>query len=166
MIKQFVTEESCLKCHGCCRFAEMNSPWAPLLLKEEAEALAAEKLLDETMASAGGIPLIPNTGKEGGFICPFFNIGLNQCRIYRLRPFECRLYPFLLNRQGSKVFLAADFNCPFLKENPNTQSLKEYASFLTTYLNSPYCQKLLSDNHKLLQEYDGVVNLSELSLVL
>ena len=166
MIKQFIPQEFCLKCHGCCRFAKINSPWTPLFLKEEAGALAAEKLLDETMASAGKIPLISNTGKEGGFICSFLNTGFNQCRIYRMRPFECQLYPFLLNRQGSKVFLAGDFNCPFLKENSNTPAFKEYASFLTTYLNSPYYRKILNDNPKLLQAYNGVVNLSDLGLAL
>ncbi len=166
MIKQLVTEAFCLNCHGCCRFLTKNSVWGPVLLKEEAKALSADRLLNETITSAGKIPLVKNTGKESNFICLFFNEGLNQCRIHKRRPFECQLYPFLLNRKGSQVFLAADFNCPFLKDSFGTQAFREYVSFLTAYLNDPPCLEILNNNPQLAQAYEGVTNLSELNLVL
>ena len=111
MIKQLVGEDFCLACRGCCRFLTKDSVWGPVLLKEEAKTLRRDNLLDDTMASSGKIPLVKSSDKDSNFVCLFFNEGANRCKIYGKRPFECQLYPFLLNRKGSKVFLAADSNC-------------------------------------------------------
>ncbi len=161
MIKQFVTEEFCLKCRGCCHFSGEDSVWGPALLKEE----RGDKLFAKAATCEGKITLLKNS-QEGDFVCPFFNPGINQCKIYPSRPFECQLYPFLINRQGNKAFLAADLNCPFLKEGFQTSSFKEYVSFLAGYLNSPSFREVFGNNPGLAQKYEGVSSLCELSLIL
>lgn len=164
MIKQFVPQEFCLKCRSCCRFKEANSVWSPCLLDEEiqelvdkAEIPAASISIDrriQSVADPGG----------GGFICPFLNSADNQCRIYNLRPFECRLYPFLINLRKGKVLLTVDLNCPYVVDTIDSQKMQDYITYLSTYLNSPKQLKMLKDNPQIIQAYEEVREVAELKL--
>ena len=108
MIKQFVPQEFCLKCRSCCRFKETNSVWSPCLLDEEIQELVDREGIPAASISIDRrIQTVADPGGDG-FICPFLNNADNQCRIYNLRPFECQLYPFLINLRKDKVFLTVD----------------------------------------------------------
>jgi Fe-S-cluster containining protein len=109
-LKQFIPSEFCIRCFGCCRFKEKENIWAPL-----------------------GIKLIPSL-QEGGFICPNLDLKTNLCRIYSERPFDCQLYPFLLNRKKDKVFLSVHLHCPFIEKNLERESFKRYVRYLKGYL--------------------------------
>jgi len=153
MLKQIIPEEFCLKCDGCCRFAEVNSVWFPHLLKAEEKIIPKGKLrivLDK---------------KSGNFICSFLNAKNNKCKIYSIRPFECCLYPFLLNRdaESDKIFLAVDTNCTFVKENLKKPEFKKYTEYLTTLFNSLDFSELMKNNPQLIQSYPDVLNLAELT---
>jgi hypothetical protein len=163
MIRQFVPSEVCLKCQGCCRFRDELSVWSPCLTEEEIVDFADNKEIPALSVSLDKrILLIPNPGAEG-FICPFLNTADNKCKIYGLRPFECQLYPFLLNLRGKKVILTVDLNCPYVKENMNTPEFREYAEYLTAFLNSPDQLEILKDNPHILQAYEEVREIVELN---
>ena len=144
MIKQIIPQGYCLKCQGCCRFKEADSIWAPAL------------------PYGKKIKLTPCDSEVNNFLCPFLNIQDNKCRIYAARPFDCQLYPFLINRKGKNIFLALDENCAFVKENPKAPVLMEYAGALAKLFNSPQYKKPFKDNPQVIQEYPGVFNLIEL----
>lgn len=164
MIKQFVPQEYCLKCQGCCRFKEDNSVWSPCLLDEEIIGL-----IDKEGIPAASITVdrrlqpIPNPD-GAGFICPFLGIKDNKCKIYSLRPFECQLYPFLINLRKGKVLLTVDLNCPYVYEKINTQETKDYIVYLAGYLNSHKMIKMLKDNPQIIQAYEEVREVAELNL--
>ena len=80
-----------------------------------------------------------------------------------MRPFECQLYPFLLNLRGKKIILTVDLNCPYVKEKMNTPEFKEYVSYLTAFLNSPEQLEILKDNPHILQAYEDVREIVELN---
>ncbi len=163
MIKQFVPKEACLKCLGCCRFRDELSVWSPCLLEEEAVDFADNKDIPAASVSLSKrLALIPNPNGEG-FICPFLNSGNNKCKIYNQRPFECQLYPFLLNLRGGKVILTVDLNCPYVKEKMSTPEFKEYVEYLTAFLNSPTQLEILKDNPHILQAYEEVLEIVELN---
>jgi Fe-S-cluster containining protein len=151
MIKQFVPQRICLKCRGCCRFSQKDSVWLPKLLKEERQKLEKQ------------VTLITNA-QENNFACACLDMPNNKCKIYSSRPFECQLYPFLIGRRDKKVFLVADLNCPFIKENLNNQKFKAYIQYLNTLLNSPNYLNLLKDNPQIIQNYAGVLDLVELKI--
>ncbi|MBU1124991.1 MAG: YkgJ family cysteine cluster protein, partial [Candidatus Omnitrophica bacterium] len=89
---QFVPQEFCLKCQGCCRFAEADSVWAPCLLDEEIQDLLDNKELPAVMISLERrIRPVAHQGHEN-FLCPFLVMEDNACKIYDIRPFECQLY--------------------------------------------------------------------------
>ncbi|MBM3254715.1 MAG: YkgJ family cysteine cluster protein [Candidatus Omnitrophica bacterium] len=166
MIKQFIAQDFCLKCLGCCRFREPDSCWSPRFLKEEAGELASRNLLNKEQASSDKVPLRLGSEVDKNFLCLFLNPSSNRCQIYSSRPFECQLYPFLINRKGEKIILSVDLNCPFVKERRSTLEFREYAAYLSELLNSPHYQKLLLDNPQIVQKYDGVLELSQLGIIL
>lgn len=163
MIKQFVPQEFCLKCKGCCRFKEENSVWSPCLLDEE-----IQELLDKKGVPAASITINrhiqPVVNPDGaGFICPFLGRLDNKCKIYDRRPFECQLYPFLINFRKDKVLLTVDLNCQYVYEKIDTQEAKDYIAYLTAYLNSPKLIKMLKDNPQIIQAYEEVREVAELN---
>lgn len=164
MIKQFVPEEFCLKCQGCCRFKEDNSVWSPCLLDEEIQALIDRKDLP-AVSIFGDRRLHPVAHPAGeNFICPFLEVQDNKCKIYPQRPFECQLYPFLLNLRKGKVLLTVDLNCPYVYEKINTPQAQEYIVYLTQLLNTPKMIKLLKENPQIISAYEEVREVAELNL--
>jgi Fe-S-cluster containining protein len=163
MIKQFIPQEFCLKCQGCCRFQEYNSVWLPCLLEEEIQGLLDRKIPPASISMDKKIQ--PLSNPEGqGFICALLDIKENKCKIYDLRPFECQLYPFLINLRGKKVILTVDLNCRYIRDNLNTKEFKEYIDYLVAFLNSPSQIKLLKSNPQILATYEEVAKIVELKL--
>lgn len=162
MIKQIVPQEVCLKCRGCCRFAEADSVWLPCLLDEEMQDLIDRPDIPAVSVSANKrvLPILNPAGE--GFLCPFLGGADNRCKIYSFRPFECQLYPFLINLRGKKAALTVDLNCPYIKENLKTDALQNYTEYLTAYLNSPPQLATLKDNPQIIQAYEEVLDLAEL----
>lgn len=168
MIEQFVPQEACLGCHGCCRFSQEDSAWTPCLLDEEMQNLLdREKELPSVFISSDKrIKAKPNPQgpAESAFICPFLDIRDNKCKIYAIRPFECQLYPFLLDLRIKKVILTVDLKCPYIKEKIATKELKEYTDYLAAFLNSPKQLKTLKDNPQIIQAYQEVMDIVELNI--
>jgi uncharacterized protein len=163
VIKQFVPQEYCLKCQGCCRFKEANSVWSPCLLDEEVQDLLDRKITSASIDLGRKIQPIPNP-KQEGFICPFLNSEDNKCKIYEFRPFECQLYPFLISLRDNKVLLTIDLNCLYAQENLKTQEFKDYTKYLTTFLNSAAQKRIIKDNPHIIQAYEEVLDVIELQI--
>lgn len=138
-VKQFIPQETCLKCDGCCRFSRKDTPWAPH--KRELRAY------------------------HDHFICSCFSLAAQRCRDYENRLLDCRIYPFLLHRNNGNIYLAADLNCPYLSKNVDTEEFKNYADYLRNFLNSPEAKVFLRENESLICEYDEPLKIiSEISL--
>lgn len=164
MIKQFIPQEFCLNCKSCCRFKSMDSVWSPCLLDEEIQDLLDRKIPPAAISLNRRLLPIPEPQGQG-YICPFLNIQDNKCKIYEFRPFECQLYPFLINLRNKKVLLTVDLNCPYINKNSKSKELKEYTEYLITFLNSPKQIKLLKDNPHIIQAYEEVSDLIELKII-
>jgi Fe-S-cluster containining protein len=163
MIKQILSSKICLQCQGCCRFAHSDSVWTPALLNEDIQGLLENNIPPALISSDKKIHPVPDAGKDN-FVCALLNTSDNQCKIYSFRPFECQLYPFIINLKNKKVFLACDLNCPFAKENLNTQGFKKYTHYLVNLLNSPLHLKILKGNPQIIQEYSEVFDFAELKI--
>lgn len=163
MIKQFIPQEVCLKCQGCCRFRSPDSVWSPCLLDGEIQVLLDKNIPPAFISRERRILPVHNPG-EGNYVCPFLDAGSNKCKIYAFRPFECQLYPFLINLRSKKVILTVDLNCPYIKEKIDTPAFKEYADYLAASLNSSQQIKMLKDNPQLLEAYEEVSEVVELKL--
>jgi len=163
MIRQLIPEEFCLKCPGCCRFSQTDSIWSPNLLDEDIQELLKNRIPPFFIIENKKIRLNYNQ-KQDNFVCFLLDLTDNKCKVYAFRPFECRLYPFLLNRRNNRVFLAVDLKCPFAKEKHKSEIFKEYTQYLTVFLTSPSLIKTLKNNPRIIQNYDQVVDLVELPI--
>ncbi len=161
-MKQILSKETCLKCQGCCRFAEAATIWAPSLLDKEIKVLSGRPGVAAVISTDKRIRPVASEAKDI-FFCPFLNPRDNKCKIYTCRPFECRLYPFVINSSAGKTYLAVDTNCPFVKEKFNTKPFKDYAAYLARLLNSRAFRKILKDNPQIIQSYPGAVNIAEIT---
>ena len=116
---QIVPSATCLHCEVCCRFPEQDSFLRPFFTAEEIEAATAAGLSPEHFSNAAGtqIDLVPNPMDEG-YVCPAFDSATSHCRIYDVRPLDCRLYPFALmwDAERVRVVLGWDTKCPYLRE--------------------------------------------------
>lgn len=164
MIKQFIPSEVCLRCNGCCRFAQQDSVWSPCLLDEEIQDLLDRNIPSAFISSQRQILSVPNPS-ENNFVCPFLDVKENKCKIYEFRPFECQLYPFLINLRGKKVILTVDLNCPYIKQNLKSKEFKEYTEYLIAFLNSPAQIKILKSNPQIIQAYEEISKIVELNLL-
>jgi len=163
MIRQFTSRKDCLSCRGCCSFFDASSCWTPVFLEEEALELKKRGVLKKSPEELK-VPLVSTTSGANNFICSFFDAATLQCGIYEYRPFECQLYPFLINRTREKVFLSADLNCPVVKRSHQTKEFKDYAGYLTEFLNSPPCLKALGKNPQVVREYGNVIDIAQLNI--
>jgi len=158
MIKQFVTQKACLECPGCCRFSQSDSAWSPCLLKEEIKTLARKGVPPALITLTQRIRLLPFKDEET-FFCSLFNPKGNRCQIYSFRPFECQLYPFLINRRGAALFLAVDPACPLIEKKLTTQAFKNYVRYLTDFFKDPRMRRILKGNLPFFAAYTGVRDL-------
>jgi len=145
MIKQIILKNFCLNCRLCCRFNEPDSVWVPHLLAAEKKRLNEDK-----------IKLIFSE-KEKVYLCSFLEPETNKCKIYKNRPLECQLYPFLINLKDKKIFLSLDLRCPYIKERLNSSQVKEYINYLCGFLKGS--KKLILDNPQILQTYTDVYDI-------
>ena len=163
MIRQIVPNEVCLKCRGCCRFSEPETSWSPILLDEEIVRLMGKNYPPSVISPTKKIRPVPDRQSDR-FLCAFLDAEDNKCKIYDFRPLDCSLYPFMLNRKNRKVFLACDLRCPFVEENLEKEEFRAYARYLSDLLNTPASCDLLRKNPQIVQEYEGLLDLSEIKI--
>ena len=153
--KQFVPSLVCLSCDGCCRFKEAESIWRPKVGLEEIGRAHQNGLAKEIFATAmshqGGA--IKTTPCGDGHCCSFFNRDDNTCRIYEHRPFECQLYPFLLAKRDSFIYLAVHLLCPFVQGNYDTLVYAEYVQYLKEFFDQDDALSFVQRNTLLAGDY-------------
>lgn len=153
-IKQLLPYGYCLSCRGCCRFKEKISAWAPRLLREEINSFEAKNLDGKSLR-------LVEDGVDNDYACVFLSVKDSVCKVYYKRPFECMLYPFLINRERDKVYLSADPNCPFISENLHTVEFKKYSDYLLKLL-AGKLGKELKKNPLIAQSYGKMINIGKL----
>ncbi|MFC1709603.1 YkgJ family cysteine cluster protein [Candidatus Omnitrophota bacterium] len=160
-LKQFVPQEFCLRCDVCCRFSQPDTVWAPLFTESEVRHLIEDHMLPPTVftdhpkgnnSSAQRINLLDN---KDNFICPCFNLPDQKCKIYNHRPFECQLYPFLLNKKDNKFYLTKDNGCPYFKSGPE-DIIKNQIDYLKQEFQKEDMCLFLKQNQELFVEYPSL----------
>ena len=154
-LKQFVPQEVCLSCDGCCRFKEHDSSWRPQMTKEEIDRNAQSKLADlilskDSIEHNGYIKTVPCHGQH---LCSFFNPEHNTCRIYTHRPFECQLYPFVLTKHNGQAKVSVHLSCPHIERTRTTAEFREYVSYLKEYFQQSSVRNFLKHNPALIGDY-------------
>jgi len=159
-LKQFVPSAVCLKCDGCCRFQAADSPWRPGVASEEISAAVypakGGNVFNDTTIDAGQkLRTIPFQQMS---ICYFLHTPNNTCGIYAQRPFECRLYPFMIIAQEGKYSLSVHLACPYVQENRHTPEFDHYVVGLKDFFAQKATKRFLSGYLRLNHCYPGAQN--------
>jgi len=154
-VRPLVSSDVCLSCDGCCRFKEEQSSWRPKLAKEEAAhgakmGLPIEIFSKNTSWPDGSVHTMICNGQH---VCRFFSPELNSCSIYRARPFECQLYPFVLSKQDHQIQLCVHLACPFVQEKRNDPSFDVYVDYLKVFFRKPKMIDFIRRNPFLAGDY-------------
>ena len=119
---QIVPSATCLHCDVCCRFPDRDSFLRPFFTADEIAAALKAGLAPDLFSNPGGtqIGVVQNPGGDG-YVCPAFDTATSQCRIYDVRPLDCRLYPFALmwDAAHTHVMLGWDTKCPYMRDMPS-----------------------------------------------
>lgn len=119
-IGQYVPSRVCLACDVCCRFPEADSFLRPYFTGDEIRAAVSHGLLPSSFGDRAGCQIEVQRHPAGeGYVCPAFDTETRQCRIYEVRPLDCRLYPLAVmwDQAHREVLLGWDMKCPFLFES-------------------------------------------------
>ncbi|HLD88595.1 MAG TPA: YkgJ family cysteine cluster protein [Candidatus Nanoarchaeia archaeon] len=130
-----ITEYSdCRKCSECCKFRKDEIYFAPVFANEEFDKLGSdsEKVFFEQRGTAKQVRLAKLNDEF--YVCPFYNSEKELCSIYQKRPFDCRIYPFLVAKKNGKIYLTAFRDaCPSL-EKKSEDEIVNYAENLKNWL--------------------------------
>lgn len=148
--KQLIPSKTCLSCEFCCRFPKPNTVWQPRLTAGEISAFDKLGFKNKILKGA-----VKSKAQGKFFACSFLRSSKNACGIYRQRPLECRLYPFVLMVGKDGVLLAAHLACPFVLENIKTAEFKRHAAYLKKYFSRESSRKFIKANPAIAQNYHG-----------
>ncbi len=148
---QFVPQEVCLSCDGCCRFTEPESPWRPKIAQEEIEGKdSSEGIFSKDLDRDH---YIKTQEHQEQFRCTFFHASDHICHVYQCRPFECRLYPFLLTQKEGFPAVSVHLSCPYVQEQLNSDGFKDQVEELKKYFRQSNVLAFIQRNPSLLGEY-------------
>ncbi len=152
-----VPPKICLSCQGCCRFREAESLWRPKVAPGELETNEHKKDLAKALGEDGYIKTVEEQGQNR---CAFLDLGTNKCGIYACRPFECRLYPFLLthSQENGRVTVSVHLSCPYVQESRYSAGFEQHVGVLKAYLSGKERARFLKNNPALVGDYSEYPN--------
>lgn len=138
MLKKILNPEKCGSCRICCGFDESDKWEIPLIYSENKEKI--EKL--------SGLKL---TGRNSEYVfemrfnndevifCPA--LGENGCILGDLKPFDCKIWPFRVNRLGNFFVITVSPVCNEVSSLP-LDKLSEFVN------NDNFAEKLFAEAEK------------------
>ncbi len=147
---QIVPQKICLSCQGCCRYKEAESFWRPKIALEE---LKGNEYKINLIGALGKDVYINTVAEKGQNRCSFLDLKTNKCGVYTGRPFECRLYPFLLTSKSGRVSVSVHLSCPYVQESRYSPEFEKYVGVLKAYLSGAERANFLRGNPALVGDY-------------
>ncbi|MBF0570003.1 MAG: DUF2156 domain-containing protein, partial [Candidatus Omnitrophica bacterium] len=96
------------------------------------------------------------TRPEGGRnLCHFLNAPDHHCCIYSKRPFECRLYPFVISSEKGQLKVYAHLACPFVQDKLRAEEATEYILYLQDHLSGDSVRSVLWANKDSFPDYSS-----------
>jgi uncharacterized protein len=136
-----LTSGDCLACDVCCRFPEATSPLAPFFANDEKAMAICDGFAPDAFPPGdygpGDVAFLRR--HDCLYACPAFEHNQNACACYAARPWDCRLYPFMLTytQDGTGITLGLDGYCPVMAERQATPAFSACAKELAAALDGP-----------------------------
>ncbi len=153
---QISSKNICTGCRGCCIFDKDYYFFAPVVTKEEKQILIEKHSKNESdFEEKDGRLQIKLKQFTEDKVCPFLNTKTWLCGVYENRPFDCKLYPYVLmwDKDKAHVVLAIDKSgCPAYDLKKEEEKL-HYHQEIVKYLNSEKTREMLQKNNYLIWDY-------------
>ena len=101
---------NCKNCDGRCCTSGKRKLHVVLTPREKDKF----KDFSTTLKTTHGILLVLKKSESGN--CIFYDERKNLCKVYANRPFECRVYPLMIDFNGNIRFILDKTICPKIKE--------------------------------------------------
>ncbi len=154
--------KKCQDCRGCCYFPEEEQYFAPIFTKEEIETIAKTRKEMPTFkpfrdsANVFKIDIIPSTRKSGQYVCPFLDEKTHLCGVYGVRPFDCKIWPFMFMKDKNGKTVLASFTkdaCP-ITDSFSEKEYDEYKKSILDFINKENGFALLKSHPDLASDYE------------
>lgn len=164
-MKQLIQHEQCQRCRECCRFREDRQYFAPIFTEMELAAIQEVRPeMPEFRPFKGSdkvfqIVLTKSQDENSvyPYVCPFLDEEAYSCTIYDRRPFDCRTWPFLLQKvTQTGTSLLAHFTgdvCLALDE-VSPEDFDDYKAYFQALVTSEKYVQFLKHNPELLWEHE------------
>lgn len=152
------TYEFCTQCHNerkkcCCSSPDIDMP---VLLNNEAQKIQSSdprnKRMKDFSRIIGNTPIRQinaKTNKTNDLQCHFYDLEENKCKIYNMRPVDCRLFPFDIKLDTkTNEYWVGYYNDLCDRQLPDIETMKQYAHILRPqlFLLFPYANTINSDD--------------------
>lgn len=152
------TYEFCTQCHNerkkcCCSSSDVDMP---VLLNNEAQKIQSlnprKQRMRDFSRRIGNTPIRQinvTTSHSSEPHCHFYNCIENKCRIYDIRPVDCRLFPFDIKLDtNTNEYWIGYYNDLCDRQLPDIETMKQYAHILRPqlFLLFPYANTINNDD--------------------
>lgn len=150
-------KDTCTKCKKCCRFDDKDLYFAPILTDEEMETIIGlgyspnlfSKFKDYNKIFQ--LKLIKN-GKK--YDCPFLDLQSHLCKIYPNRPFDCRIWPFIIMRDKKNKVVIGCFNKEYCDIVYSKKEFDIFSNKLLKWIEKEKIVELISKYPGLIWDYE------------
>lgn len=163
-MRQIVHHEQCQRCRECCRFRANRQDFAPIFTADE---LAAIRQTADTMPE-----FVPFKNSDNIFqirlqaakypdpvypyVCPFLDEDKYACTIYDTRPFDCRVWPFIvlkLTDTGEVRLAHFTGDACLALEEASMEDFGEYEAYMIRLVTSADFLEFLRQHPELIWEH-------------
>ena len=149
-IPQIVTSQDCQACRVCCFFNDPGGDWPPRLTPEDAAALL--KCAPQG-AWRDGCDRIALKDVGGVHYCSLLDEKGYSCQVYASRPFECRLYPFVISREKNGFKVYAHLSCPVVGQAQADPRWEARAAAIRDFFTQADVKKFVHENAASFPDY-------------
>jgi len=151
-------------CRSCCKFKKKEVYFAPKITKKEIAKIKSSGLYQPVFVPFKNsekvfqISLTKSKTSNSTFVCPFLNEKTQLCNIYKIRPFDCAFWPFILmyDKKKNKILVAhvTQESCLITNELSKTEFETYYKKNANKWINKKNITKLTSDYPDLIWDYE------------
>lgn len=155
-MKQANEKNVCMQCRECCVFADDEIYFGPVATNSEKKTLLKIGKKNSSFEEHGNLHKIKLVKHGGHNRCPFLDTKTWLCTVYDKRPFDCKLYPYIITWDKSKRNIVLCHQTEMCKAHQTKDSKEHdaYRDYVIQYLCTPEVVNMLRENPELIWDYD------------
>lgn len=155
-------KDVCLECRECCKFLEEDLYFSPIFTEEEVNKIKKKFKVNfkpyKDSKNVFQIEMVKSIEDEKLYVCPLLDEEKHLCQVYPIRPFDCRVWPFIFmkDKSGKKVVFACFDKdiCP-VTDKMDRNAFEMHKDEVIKWINKHDLIKLLNKHPALIWDYEA-----------